>query len=182
MTTIDPRLVALYNEYLENNKEEEFINMLYAILEMSTPEIRQKVRYARAVWKRRLTKVERDKARKLVDEFFAKMTPDELIKFQNTPWEDIPVEIREAMPKLVMHPEECNFVRIYELVNKNERQNEIVASRITRYMEKHGMITSDESGLKLHYERFCELEREEIERYKKKEKKDDRGTIGAKGL
>ena len=40
----------------------------------------------------------------------------------------------------------------------------------------------DTDAMGQHYERFCELEREEIERYKKKEKKDDRGTIGAKGL
>jgi hypothetical protein len=30
-----------------------------------------------------------------------------------------------------------------------------------------------------HYERFCKLEQEEIMRYKNKEKKDDRSTIGA---
>jgi hypothetical protein len=33
-----------------------------------------------------------------------------------------------------------------------------------------------------HYERFCELEQEEIMRYKSKEKKDDRSTIGAEKL
>jgi hypothetical protein len=32
------------------------------------------------------------------------------------------------------------------------------------------------------YERFCQLEQEEIQRYKNKEKKDDRGTIGAEEL
>ena len=32
------------------------------------------------------------------------------------------------------------------------------------------------------YERFCQLEQEEIQRYKTKEKKDDRGTIGAEEL
>jgi hypothetical protein len=34
----------------------------------------------------------------------------------------------------------------------------------------------------LHPERFCQLEWEEIMRYKNKEKKYDRGTIGAEGL
>jgi hypothetical protein len=29
------------------------------------------------------------------------------------------------------------------------------------------------------YERFCKLEQAEIQRYKNKEKKDDRSTIGA---
>ena len=33
-----------------------------------------------------------------------------------------------------------------------------------------------------HYERFYELEKEEIMRYKNKEKKDDKSTIDASGI
>ena len=40
----------------------------------------------------------------------------------------------------------------------------------------------DVEAMKAHYERFCQLEQEEIQRYKNKEKKDDRGTIGAEKL
>ena len=40
----------------------------------------------------------------------------------------------------------------------------------------------DTEAMKEHYERFCELEQEEIQRYKDKEKKDDRSTIGAEKL
>lgn len=40
----------------------------------------------------------------------------------------------------------------------------------------------DKEAMAQHYERFCELEKEEIERYKNKEKKDDRSTIGAEKL
>ena len=40
----------------------------------------------------------------------------------------------------------------------------------------------DTEAMKDHYERFCELEQEEIQRYKDKEKKDDRSTIGAEKL
>ena len=40
----------------------------------------------------------------------------------------------------------------------------------------------DTEAMEQHYERFCELEYEEIERYKNKEKEDDRSTIGAKDL
>jgi transposase len=40
----------------------------------------------------------------------------------------------------------------------------------------------DREAMEQHYERFCELEYEEIERYKNKEKEDDRSTIGAKDL
>lgn len=37
----------------------------------------------------------------------------------------------------------------------------------------------DTEAMAQHYNRFCELEQEEIQRYKNKEKKDDRSTIGA---
>ena len=40
----------------------------------------------------------------------------------------------------------------------------------------------DTEAMKADYERFCQLEQEEIQRYKNKEKKDDRGTIGAGDL
>ena len=40
----------------------------------------------------------------------------------------------------------------------------------------------DKEAMKAHYEHFCELEQEEIQRYKNKEKKDDRSTIGAEKL
>ena len=37
----------------------------------------------------------------------------------------------------------------------------------------------DTEAMAADYERFCQLEQEEIQRYKNKEKKDDRSTIGA---
>ena len=40
----------------------------------------------------------------------------------------------------------------------------------------------DTEAMTADYERFCQLEQEEILRYKNKEKKDDRGTIGAEKL
>jgi len=40
----------------------------------------------------------------------------------------------------------------------------------------------DTEAMAQHYDRFCELEQAEIMRYKNKEKKDDRSTIGAKDL
>ena len=51
--TIDPRLAALYNEYLEAGKEYEFLNMIYALLDTVTVDVRQKVYRARAAWKRK---------------------------------------------------------------------------------------------------------------------------------
>ena len=40
----------------------------------------------------------------------------------------------------------------------------------------------DTGAMAADYERFCQLEQEEIQRYKNKEKKDNRGTIGAEKL
>lgn len=40
----------------------------------------------------------------------------------------------------------------------------------------------DTKAMAADYERFCQLEQEEIQRYKNKEKKDDKGTIGAEKL
>ena len=40
----------------------------------------------------------------------------------------------------------------------------------------------DTEAMAADYDRFCQLEQEEIQRYKNKEKKDDRGTIGAEKL
>ena len=40
----------------------------------------------------------------------------------------------------------------------------------------------DIEAMNTHYDRFNQLEKEEIERYKNKEKKDDRSTISASDL
>lgn len=50
-----------------------------------------------------------------------------------------------------------------------------------KYDEKE-LKQYDKEGMKDHYKQFCKMEKEEIERYKNKEKKDDRSTIGAEGL
>lgn len=163
--TIDPRLAALYNEYLEAGKEYEFLNMIYALLDTVTVDVRQKVYRARAAWKRKQAAPFRKLQREKLEAFFQNMSTEEWIKFQNTPWNEIPEWIREAMPKLVQHPEECNFVRIYGLVDEKERQKEICASRLTRYMEKKGFITSDENGTHPHYDRFAEVCNELAEKY-----------------
>lgn len=165
MTVIDPRLVKLYNEYLKNDKEEEFIDMLYAILDMVDVDTRKRVYYGRAAQKRKAMYAERKLLRQKVEAYFAAMSEEELIEFQNTPWDQIPEWLREALPKLVMYPEENNFVRIYGLVGEKERQKEITGSRIVRYMEKNGFITSDEDGTHLHYDRFAEVCNEFAEKF-----------------
>lgn len=154
---IDPRLAKLYNEYLEAGKEYEFLNMIYALLDIVTVDVRQKVYRARAAWKRKMAEPFRKAERNRVEKFFQSMTPDEWIEFQNKPWNEIPDWIKDAMPKLVQHPEQCNYVRLYGLVDEKQRQKEISASRLTRYMEKYGFITSDDEGTHPHYDRFAEV-------------------------
>ena len=163
--TIDARLVALYNEYLENGKEAEFIWMIYALLDLVTFAIRQKVYRARAAWKRKMGAAERKVLRNKVEAYFASMTTEQWIEFQNKPWEEIPDWLKEALPKLVRNPETNNFVRIYDLVEETERQKEISASRLVRYLEAKRFITSDEEGTKIDYDRFIKVCDEVCEKY-----------------
>lgn len=158
-TTIDARLLALYNEYLKAGKEYEFIDMLYAILDQATEDVRRKVMHNRAAQKRKEGAPVRKILKNKVEEFFNSMSPEELIKFQNTPYEELPEWLKEALPKIVQNPEACNFVRIYDLVHKNDRQQEIAASRITRYMEKHRLVTTMPGYAKpvLDYKRFAKI-------------------------
>lgn len=162
---IDVRLEAIYEEYKNNGKTETFADMLYELLDKMDQELLKKVRRARGVWKRRTNKVARENMKKKIDDFFAKMSIEELIKFQNTPWNDLPDWLKEADPKLVQHPEACNYVRIYGLAGKAQRQKEIAASRIVRYMEKNRLITSTEKGTKLNYEKFADICNELAEKF-----------------
>lgn len=164
-TIVDARLVAIYDEYLKAGKEAEFITMLYILLDSVTLKIRQQVYRARAAWKRKMGTPARKAMKNRVEQFFASMSPKELIEFQNKPWEEIPEWLREALPKLVQHPEECNFVRIYDLVSKSQRQQEISASRLIRYMEKERLIKSDEEGTHPDYDKFSEICNEIAEKY-----------------
>ena len=175
MNTIDPRLVALYNEYLKEGKEEEFIEMIYALLDTVDPITRKKVYQHRAAQKRKENTPVRKIQKEKLEQFFEGMSPEELIAFQNTPWSEIPDWIKEAMPKLVQNPERCKYVRIYGLVNDKQRQREIAASRITRYMESKGFITSFEGKTTLHYENFSKVCNEIAEKYDLKWRPGQRG-------
>jgi len=163
--TIDARLLSLYNEYLENNKESEFIDMLYAILDIATKEVREKVYRKRAYQKRKATQEANKANLEKFRRYYDNMDAEERIKFLNTPYDQHPDWIKAAFPKLVQYPEQNNFVRILGLVNEEERQREITGARIIRYMEAHGFITADEEGTKLHYDRFAQVCNELAERY-----------------
>ena len=70
------------------------------------------------------------------------------------------------------------------LSNGDTHQRDMLAAfnlQHLKYDEK-GTKQYDTEAMASDYERFCQLEQEEIQRYKNKEKKDDRGTIGAEKL
>lgn len=74
--------------------------------------------------------------------------------------------------------------RTVTLSNGDKHQRDMLAAfnlQHLKYEEKEKK-QYDTEAMNEHYERFCELEQEEIERYKNKEKKDERGTIGAGDL
>ena len=163
--SIDSRLIAIYNEYLENNKESEFIDMLYAILDMATKEIKDKVHRQRIYKKRKATRDANKANRKKFENYFNSMSIEERLKFIHTPYDEYPDWIKQAFPKLVQFPEQNNFVRILGLVDEDERQREITGARIIRYMESHGFVTADEEGPKLDYNRFAKVCNELAERF-----------------
>ena len=157
MTTIDARLVKLYNEYLKNDKEEEFLRMLYALLDMATPAIKAKVARSHRYYKMKLTREERKTLRQKLEAYLNAMTPEQRIEFLNTPWEKLPEWIKEGFPEMVKFPGQFNFLRIAGEVAREERQHETFGARLVRYMEAHGFVTSSEKGTKLHFDHFSEV-------------------------
>jgi len=157
MIKIDPRLVAIYNEYLKKDKEEEFIWMLLLILDLATVDVVEKIKRKHRYWKMKETRDQNKSHRKVVEEYFRKMSPDERIEFLNKPYEEQSEWVKENIPDLVKYPEEFNFLRIAGEVPKEEYQKERFGARLIRYMEKSRFLTSDENGTKLDLERFCEV-------------------------
>ena len=163
--TIDARLIAIYDEYLKNDKEKEFIEMLYAMLDIATQEVVADVAKKHRYEKMKATRGKNKTIRQQIEAFFANMSAEDRIAFLNTPWENQPEWIKENMKDLVRYPEEFNFLRIAGEVAKSARQKETFGARLVRYMEAHGFITSDEDGTKLHFENFSDVCNELAEKY-----------------
>ncbi len=74
--------------------------------------------------------------------------------------------------------------RAITLSNGDTHQRDMLAAFNLQHLKLDEAKTKqyDTEVMAADYERFCQLEREEIQRYKNKEKKDDRGTIGAGDL
>ena len=71
--------------------------------------------------------------------------------------------------------------RAITLSNGNTHQRDMLAAFNLQHLTDEKK-QYDVEAMKRDYERFCQLEQEEIQRYKNKEKKDDRSTIGAEKL
>jgi transposase len=72
--------------------------------------------------------------------------------------------------------------RAITLSNGNTHQRDMLAAFNLQHLKLDETKQYDTEAMAADYELFCKLEREEIQRYKNKEKKDDKGTIGASGL
>ena len=70
------------------------------------------------------------------------------------------------------------------LSNGDTHQRDMLAAFNLQHLKLDEAKTKqyDTEAMNADYDRFCQLEQEEIMRYKNKEKKDDRGTIGASNL
>ena len=70
------------------------------------------------------------------------------------------------------------------LSNGDTHQRDMLAAFNLQHLKYDEKETKqyDTEAIAADYKRFCQLEQEEIQRYKNKEKKDDRGTIGAEKL
>jgi transposase len=70
------------------------------------------------------------------------------------------------------------------LSNGDTHQRDMLAAFNLQHLKYDEKDTKqyDTEAMTADYERFCQLEQEEIQRYKNKEKKDDRSTIGAEKL
>ncbi len=71
--------------------------------------------------------------------------------------------------------------RAITLSNGDTHQRDMLAAFNLQHLKLDEAKTKqyDSEAMSADYERFCQLEQEEIQRYKNKEKKDDRSTIGA---
>ena len=74
--------------------------------------------------------------------------------------------------------------RAITLSNGDIHQRDMLAAFNLQHLKLDEAKTKqyDTEAMAADYERFCQLEQEEIQRYKNKEKKDDKGTIGAEKL
>ena len=150
MKNVDQRLTALYNEFVEAGKEGEFIDMLLYIVEHSPETARRRVAKEQ---QKEAERNERKEIRRAVQSIKNKMTIEERIKFLNTPYIEVPDELRDD--RLVEHPQEFNFVRFAN--HSTGLQKETFAARLIRYMDSHGFATADENGTKLDLDRFSAI-------------------------
>lgn len=149
---IDQRLAALYYEYVEKGEETKFIDMLLFLIERSPVTARRNEENQKT---KDAEKAERNYKRKVAQERKDEMTIDERIKFLNTPFVEVPDDLRDD--RLVEHPQEFNFIRFAD--PDAGLQKETFGARLIRYMYAHGFTTTDEETgkEKLDVERFSQV-------------------------
>lgn len=124
------KLRSLFEEYIADGKDTEFIVMLREFLNSLLAE------------ERAAERAEKNARRKHAQAIKDTMTVDEKIKFVNTPYHELPEELQEGMTK---DPYMFNFVRMSK-PNIGE-QRETFAARLIRYKDKYSL--TDESFSKI---------------------------------
>ncbi len=124
MTNIefDNRLGELFKEYLAEGKDDEFIRMLRTYLNM----LLENERAAEKAEK----KAQIQNAQVIKDA----MTTEEKIKFVNTPYEQLPEELKPGMTK---NPQMFNFIRMSH--PHIGEQKETFAARLIKYKDKYNL-------------------------------------------
>ena len=149
---IDQRLLDIRDEYFNNGKEDDFVWMLYMLLDISTEYVHTHVMHKHNAGKAAETKRANAPKKKIFEELFEDMTIQERIDALNMNWEDMPNWMKENA-EVVKWPEEFNSLRVSGKVSKDARQKEVFGARLLRCMQKYGFVTSDN---KPDYDRFTE--------------------------
>ena len=114
------RLAELFNEYLAEGKDDEFIS----IMRMYLSDLVKAEKDAEKAEKKARIKA----AQKIKDA----MTVEEKIEFVNTPYNKLPENLQEGMAK---NPQAFNFIRMsHPHIGK---QKETFAARLIRYKDKY---------------------------------------------
>lgn len=116
------KLRNLFAEYISGGKDNEFIAILRSFLGMLIAD------------EKAAEKAERKARRNAAQVIKDAMSVDEKIQFVNTPYNDLPEELKEGMTK---NPQMFNFIRMSK--PHVGEQKETFAARLIRYKDKYGL-------------------------------------------
>lgn len=116
------KLHSLFEEYIAEGKDTEFIEILREFLNTMLAE------------ERAAERAERNIRRKIAQDIKDGMSVEEKIQFVNTPYHELPEALQEGM---VQNPQMFNFIRMSK--PHIGEQKETFAARLIRYKDKYGL-------------------------------------------